>query len=274
MQAPAGPRGSLLPWHGPSRGPGTPHSTMTPAPGAPRDHPALDAALADPGCALVVDRVDADRPLPVMVAFGGLSNGTDAAPYEFVRQTGSLGVHRVFVRDLGQCWYQRGFPGTADGVDAAVAELTRVLDGLEPSRRILVGNSSGAFAAVLFGVLGGADEVVAFAPLSAVTRRSRLVSRDRRWSAQVRAARRAGTDRSHLDLERLLARTTHPGRITVHYGERDPSDSRSAERLGRLPGIGVVAHPGGHLFIRKLRESGDLQPILEAAVRPAPGGVG
>ena len=190
---------------------------MTSSPGH-RQPTALEAALADPARAVVVDRAPGDGARPVMVAFGGLSNGTDAPPYEFVRQTGELGVHRVLVRDLGQCWYQEGLPGTADGVEATAAELTRLLDGIGPSRRVFVGNSSGAFAAVLFGVLCGADEVVAFGPLASLTRRSRLASRDRRWSAQVRKARRTAADPAHVDLGRLLRRNPPPGRLTVHYG--------------------------------------------------------
>ena len=245
---------------------------MTSPSGTPPEPTALEAALADPTLAVVVDRAPGDGPLPVLVAFGGLSNGTDAPPYEFVRQTGELGVHRVFVRDLGQCWYQQGFPGTADGVDAAVTELVRVLDALGPSRRVFVGNSSGGFAAVLFGVLGGADEVVAFGPLASLTRRSRMANRDRRWSAQVRVARRSASDRSHADLGRLLRSHPRHGRITVHYGDRDPRDARSARRLGRLPDVGVASHPGGHLFIRKLRDAGRLQPILTDALRGAADG--
>jgi hypothetical protein len=117
----------------------------------------------------VVDRATGDGPVPVPVGSGGLANGTAEPPYEFVRQTGALGVHRVFVRDLGQCWCQQGLPGTTDGVDAAVAALRHVLDGLGASRR-------------------------------------------------------------------------------------------------------VVAHSGGHLFIRKLRDAGALLGILESALRPGPGG--
>lgn len=242
---------------------------MTPADG---EHPdpaaAVEAALADPDCALVVDRAPGAGTQPAMVCFGGLSNGTDAAPFEFVRQTGVLGVHRVFVRDLGQCWYQRGLPGTADGVVATAARITTVLDGLAPSRRVFVGNSSGAFAAVLFGVLCGADEVAAFGTQASITRMGRLRSRDRRWPDQIRAGRRASADPAHIDLVRLLRTTSHPGRITVHYGERDAMDSRSARRLGGVPGVAVASHPGGHLFIRKLRDADGLVPILDRALRP------
>jgi hypothetical protein len=224
--------------------------------------------MADPACALVVDRAPVGGNLPAMVCFGGLSNGTDGAPFEFVRQTGDLGVHRVFVRDLGQCWYQQGLPGTADGVAATAAHLATVLYGLAPSRRVFVGNSSGAFAAVLFGVLSGADEMMAFGTQASITRMGRLRSRDRRWPDQIRAGRRAARERAHVDLVRLLRSTPHTGRITVHHGERDAMDTRSARRLGGVPGVTVESHSGGHLFIRRLRDTDGLLPILERALRP------
>ena len=224
--------------------------------------------MADATRALVVDPASEGTPAPVMVAFGGLANGTDDPPFEFVRQTGDLGVHRVFVRDLGQCWYQQGISGMGGDVVAAAAALSAVLDELSPSRRVFVGNSSGAFAAILYGVLASADEVVAFGPQASITRFGRLRSHDRRWPAQINPARRVAVDRSHLDLVRLLRTKAHPGRITVHHGEMDPMDTRSAARLGAVSGVGVTTHPGGHLFIRKLRDAGALQPILEAALRP------
>lgn len=249
-----------------------------PSDGPPQGPPWLEAAMADPVRSLVVDRASDDlapdatcvpAEVPAMVCFGGLANGTAAAPFEFVRQTSELGVHRVFVRDLGQCWYQRGLPGTSEGVAATARHLAAVLDDLSPSRRVFVGNSSGAFAAVLFGVLAGADEIVAFATQASITRIGRLRSRDRRWPGQVSAARRASNDRSHVDLVRLLESRPYTGQITVHHGDHDPMDTRSAHRLGRIPGVAVVSHAGGHLFIRKLRERNELLPILAEALRPS-----
>jgi hypothetical protein len=241
---------------------------VTAADPAPRGTEGLDAAMADPSCALFVARGPDRGPSPVLVCFGSLTGRSDVAPFEFGRQTDGLGVPVVFVRDLGQCWYQRGLPGTADGIEATASHLATVLAGLAPTRTVFVGNSSGGFAAVLFGVLCGADEMVAFGPQASITRTGRLRIRERRWTRQVRAGRRATVDRDHVDLVRLLRRTPHTGRITVHHGRGDVMDTRAARLLGRAPGVTVVAHPGGHLFVRKLRDTGGLGPILRDALFP------
>jgi hypothetical protein len=235
---------------------------------APPDPGDFEAAMADPSCALFVDRAPVDGPLPAMVCFGGLSNRNDVAPFEFVRQTGDFGVHLVFVRDLGQCWYQKGLPGTADGVEATATHLVSVLDGLAASRSVFVGNSSGGFAAVLFGVLCGADEVVAFGPQASITWFGRLRIRERRWTRQARAGRRAAVDHAHIDLVRLLRTSSHPDRITVHHGKGDVMDTRAAHLIGKAPGVAVESHPGGHLFVRRLRDADGLMPILNGALYP------
>lgn len=85
-------------------------------------------------------------------------------PFEFLRLTEEMAVHRIFVRDLDQCWYQRGLPGIGTDVPQVAAALDVTLDKLGSSRRVFVGTSSGAFAAMLFGMLNRADAVLAFSP--------------------------------------------------------------------------------------------------------------
>ena len=240
-----------------------------PAATPPAGSAPLDDVSAEPATSVVVDRAAGDGPRPVMVCFGGLSNGTDAAPYEFVRQTGELGVHRVFVRDLGQCWYQRGLPGTAEGVDGAALYLAGVVDASGP-----VADGSP------WATRPGPSPPCCSACCAVPTRRSPSAPRprspgsaacaaaDRRWRAQISDARRHAAERDHLDLVRLLRTRPHPGRVTVHHGERDAMDTRSAHRLGTVHGVTVAAHPGGHLFIRRLRDAGTLLPLLDRAVHP------
>ena len=235
--------------------------------------PTFAAAKDDPAWSVALDRHDSapgDGPPPVLVWFATTDDGRDLAPDDLVRLTAGAAAHRVVVRDVDHCWYQRGLRGRSRDAVATVAVLTGLLDDLGPGRRVFVGSSSGAYAAVLFGVLCGADEVVAFAPAASLTRSGRLRARDRRWRRAVARARRSARHRGHLELVRLLDGRVHRTRIAVHHGEEDRSDARHAERLAGLPGVTVTSHAGGHEVLGWLDDRGEAVPLLEAALRPAP----
>jgi len=79
-------------------------------------------------------------------------------------------------------------------------------------------------------------------------------------------ARRSSQSADHLDLVAFLHRHPDHQPVTVHYGSRDPRDSAAALRIGARPGVELSAHPGGHLFVRSLRDSGQLESLIRAAV--------
>jgi hypothetical protein len=211
--------------------------------------------------AIAIDQIDIAH-APAFIFFGGIDGGSIGSPFEFVRQAESLGAHRVFVRDLDQCWYQQGLRGYSDDVASTATVLLELHEYLEPSRRVHVGVSSGAFAAILFGVLTGADEVVAFSPLDSLRLVDRLPRNDRRWERWIKPARQHSKDRRHIDLVRLLKTSQHHTKITVHVGAQDRKDVIAARRLGRIESVEVVAHPGDHTFVRSLRDSGALASLL------------
>ncbi len=200
------------------------------------------------------------------MCFGGLDGRTTGAPFELAALTAALPVHRVFLRDTGQCWYQQGLPGLGHDVLSAAAGLGALLAELGGTSTTFVGTSSGGFASILYGVLSGADRIVAFSPQVSLRRWDRLRARDRRWSDRVRVARRASADVHHLDLVALLLRHPDHRPIAVHYGSGDPRDTAAAHRIGTQPGVELRAHPGGHLFVRRLRDSGELEALIRHAV--------
>jgi NAD(P)H-flavin reductase len=125
-------------------------------------------------------------------------------------------VHRVFLRDLHQCWYQKGLPDYGADVPSSAAALKSVVDSLNPSRRVFIGTSSGAFAATLFGALTRADEVLACGPQPSIDRVTRRLCHDNRWPEEIDKARRSSVDRQHVNLVRLLSSTPDLRRISVH----------------------------------------------------------
>ncbi len=220
-----------------------------------------------------IDRVEAGvlvqpgpRGAPLLVAFGGVAAGLGIPPFEFMRLTGELPVGRVFLRDLRQAWFQKGIADVGPRPADIAARLQALIDDLEPSRVVFTGNSAGAYAALLFGTMLRPDEVHAFAPQTFISWPKRLAHRDLRWTREQIRMRVGGLERRYLDLVPVL--TSHDGTAAMHvyYATSDRLDALHARRLSRT---GVQLHgfeAGGHGLVRALRDSGDLQRIIRAAV--------
>ena len=74
-------------------------------------------------------------------------------------------VHsRLSVNVSANDWYQQGIPGISTSIAETVDFLRRIVDWLGCSYVRTIGSSMGAYAALLFGDLLGADEVVACDP--------------------------------------------------------------------------------------------------------------
>lgn len=225
-------------------------------------------ALADPNQSIAIDRIVAPEGAPALVCFGGISGGLFGPPFEFLHLTEAFTAHRVFVRDLEQCWYQQGIRNLGTDVPGAADALDHVLNDLGATRRIFVGTSSGGFAAVLFGVLAGADEIVAFAPQASLKRVFRARHFDRRWAPMVKKARRNSIDPAHIDLVQLLRTSPGSTKVRVHYGTDSRLDTVCARRLGSSSRVSLTAHPGEHTFVRELRDSGSLEALLRSVLEP------
>src|SRR5438045_7257566 len=83
----------------------------------------------------------------IVVAFGGISGGVGAPVFEFFRILSRIGVKRVFVRDHYRAWYHRGVEGVGADIPSVASELAKLFEG---HRAILIGNSAGGYAALLF----------------------------------------------------------------------------------------------------------------------------
>lgn len=211
--------------------------------------------------------LDARRGRPLLVAFSGLSGDAPVSHYEFIGLAQSLDVSTCFIRDLRQAWYRSGARGLGDSLPEVAARVAGIAREADATRVVFVGASAGGFAAILAGVLAGADEIHAFCPQTDLRLLRRWASKDFRWSTAL--LRRRWSSRAkepHDDLRAFLRARRHDSRIHLHVGRLD-LDERAVRRLSGLPGVHVVHHEvPGHAIARVLRAEGTLEKIVTSAL--------
>lgn len=197
-----------------------------------------------------------------LVCFGGLLNHMGMPHFEFFTLLHDVPCGKVFIRDLDQVFYQRGVRGLGATIPEVADGLRALLAGRNPV--IFVGNSAGAYGALLFGSLVAPDDVVAFAPETFVSRLLRRWYRDTRWTKEVDAMYRVpGLQRQYLDLKKVLRHDNGRTRYQIHYAKWNKLDSQHALRMASVRR--VTLHPkksGRHGVIRDLRDDGTLKPLI------------
>jgi pimeloyl-ACP methyl ester carboxylesterase len=236
-----------------------------------RFRPEFRRSLEDPNVPLSLDMGADSRTL--LIAFGGMRGQLGMPPFEFFKATGAIPVKRLFVRDLRQAWYHRGIPGhgsTIEGVGESLGQLV-ASHGIE--RLVVVGNSAGGYAAMLFGTLLGADTVLCFAPQTVLELNILGDMGDHRWDGQLEElVADGGLDSRWTDLRSALpALRRSDTRYELYFDDSFAIDRLHAERMGELEGARLHRREGGaHDLARELRKSGELHTILHGALGPQP----
>lgn len=201
----------------------------------------------------------------MLVAFGGLKGGIGRIlPFEFFNLTKDIDTKKIYVRDLSLAWYHKGLPGIAKNIDGVAKYLGGLVKKSGAKKVIVVGNSAGGYAALLFGHLIDADVVLAFAPQTFISQRERKTHKDTRWEgAQIRNAHNSSTrQEKYFNLKRVLGGHT---KFHIFYQRKSTLDKIHAERMRVVPT--VVLHPrdeggGDHYLVVHLKKNGVLKKIL------------
>ncbi|HEY4897066.1 MAG TPA: hypothetical protein VII01_13350 [Solirubrobacteraceae bacterium] len=205
----------------------------------------------------------------LLIAFGGMRGRIGMPPFEFLKLTGEIPVKRLFVRDLHQAWYHQGLPPGGRRLGDVAEELRRTIDAQEVGRLVVTGNSAGGYAALVFGTLLGADEVLAFAPQTILDLGELDAIDDHRWDERLTAVTAAGSlDPEWIDLGRALARESRGETLLrVFFDETLRQDRLHAERLAGVEGLRLYRFGrGSHHLVRSLRDCGALARLLREAV--------
>jgi hypothetical protein len=232
-----------------------------------RGSSSFERSLASEQRPLVAD-MRSDSPT-LLIAFGGLSGRLGMPPFEFFKTTGELPVKRLFVRDLRQAWYHHGIPGYGDRIEAVGDSLRELISGQGVERLVVTGNSSGGYAAILFGSMLDADEVLCFSPQTILDAEGLAAVGDERWNKRLgEIAANGGLDPDWVDLRVVLPRVRRGGTLCkVYFNEAHDADRGHAERLRGLQGVRLYRFGGlDHYLVRSLRDSGALGQLLERAL--------
>jgi pimeloyl-ACP methyl ester carboxylesterase len=204
--------------------------------------------------------IDTGHSSTLLCAFGGIADAVGIPRFEFFNVTKQLKVDKMYIKDLHQAWYQKGLKGATTDVKGtwrAIGEVSRYY-----RRVVMVGNSMGGFAALLFGGMLAVDKVLAFSPQVCITPEWRKANGETRWTKfMARVDRVEGTK----DVRRTV-RWAHTTDFKIWYSSDFDLDRK---HVGLLRGMeNVTLYPvkaNGHNIVRHLRDTGELFGILEDA---------
>ncbi len=231
----------------------------------------FELTVEDPTLATATDFSTGSKVL--LVTFGGFAGGVGIPPFEFFRMASDLGVCKIFVRDLAQAAYHRSLPGIGRGVDGIVEFVKRQAAEHDIERTVVLGNSGGGYASLLFGALLESDVAYAFSPVTFIGPVARALHRDRRAPKLFwRAALSRCAKPSYYDLKNVLGKHGRNTRFHIYYCPNGPwgrLDSLHATRMADLPNVELHSvEEGGHYLVKILRDRGTLAKILRDSLLP------
>ena len=207
----------------------------------------------------------------LMVTFGGMAGGVGIPPFEFFKITAEFAVKRLFVWDLAQSMYHRSLPGMGRGPDGVVRWIKQKAVEQRIERIIVLGNSGGGYASLLFGALLDAERTYAFSPVTFIGPVARFIHGDRRAPKLfLRATLSRDACRDYFDLQSVLSKRGLGTEFHIYFcgvGEWGRLDALHANRMAALPNVHL--HPydeGGHQLVKLLRDRGELTGILARAL--------
>ncbi len=199
----------------------------------------------------------------------------------------------VFFRDVHSMAYQLQPDGAPGGMEFYEKSILRVRERLGASYNVILGASSGGFAAFIYGARCQMDRIIAFGP---VLDHREWVEPRKRWANYLdyKKLLRSPVDYAEVALVTYVAnglfkdieRQAGPlpvgadvyrnvpsprPQATIFYGANCQPDVRQAERLAHLPEVELRPVPTGrHGCPMVLRKRGELGGALLEEIRKGP----
>ena len=246
---------------------------------------ALDNRLvATTGDDVLVDRIVPGAPL--VIAFGFVS-WTSRPAFDFygrlrkLEQVSGQPLNKILVRDSGNAWYHRQIAGLGNHVDETAQALRELVRRIAPSTITTLGQSMGAYAAVMFGLLLDAQQIVAFGPLSFLDVQQARLYHELRWLPVMESLAQDPPFSAYYDLAALCrARATEHTQLHLVFGTRPDAansgasasesvnlDAMHAQRLAAFGRCTLHPFPqSGHAVVQHLIDTKRINGVLASCI--------
>ncbi|TFW15999.1 hypothetical protein [Duganella callida] len=225
---------------------------------------------------VLVDRVVAGDILVIAFGFVSWETRPDFDFYGRLKKLEQLSgrhINKILVRDSGNSWYHRRVDGLGAHPDETAASLRALIDAIRPAKVITIGQSMGAYAALMYGLLLEADQVLAFGPLSFLDPAQALLYHERRWLSVIRDLAAKPPPSRYYDLQALgLSRAGALPDIHLLFGTKPDADNTKeavnldamhAHRLALMGNCTLYPYPySGHTVVQHLIDTRRINALL------------
>jgi len=192
-------------------------------------------------------------------------------------------INKIYLRDRTSSWYQNGVPGLGTNAFEMAEGLAGILRGIQSKRVVTIGQSMGAYGAILTGLLLNVHQIVTFGVSSAIDFKLAEKWNDYRYHSALIKLPVLPANPKYLDLLpvlRVAASRPSPPAIDLYFGTF-PSDTlkpgdiplnQGAVHLDALHAERISAafpnsrlHPFpqiAHLVAQHLASTGEMDIIL------------
>jgi hypothetical protein len=203
----------------------------------------------------------------VAFVFCGRRHQLNMPLWLFQRWMSTREVSVVYLRDFDETLYVGGVR-SCGSFEATVRRLGRIAQEVKADRIVCLGNSSGGYGAMRYGLELGAERVFGFG--AATNMALSFNTYLNRFEAAQRLSE--GFPEARLDLRELYLAAARPPETELHYGSRAWDDRIQAEHMTGVPGTVLLPMPDyeGHGVLPELIRRGQFDRLLD---RMAPVGV-
>lgn len=197
------------------------------------------------------------------VFFAGMDLRKNSYNFEFVKATAQIPIHKIFLRDAYNLWYHKGLPGLSSNIDETASFLSRYTQNPKYKKVVLVGNSMGGYAAILFGILLSVNEVIAFCPKTYISPPMRFFTFDWfSWRQTWKLFWQIRVQRKYFNLRKIIKKNTKT-QCHVYFSASSRIDKLHISQLKTCKLVTYYPYNfSKHTLIKHLNTTHELQNIL------------